>query len=93
METAFQGEAPAFSVRSDHGGVGGVAMQASEDELFQEWVESWAEETGQGIPCREAQADGAPCFELGRDCAECEKAFQVWLELRREREGRGAPSS
>jgi hypothetical protein len=67
-------------------------MQASEEELFQEWVESWAEETGQGIPCREAQADGAPCFELGRDCAECEKAFQVWLELRREREGRGEPS-
>jgi hypothetical protein len=70
----------------------GVAMQASEEELFREWVESWEQETGQGIPCREAQADGAPCLELGRDCVECEKAFQVWLELRREREGRGDPS-
>jgi hypothetical protein len=93
METAFPREAPAFSERNDHGGVGGVAMQASQDELFQEWVESWAEETGQGVPCREAQADGASCFELGRDCAECEKAFQLWLELRREREGRGDPST
>jgi len=67
-------------------------MQASEEELFREWVESWEKETGQGIPCLEAQADGAPCLELGRDCVECEKAFQVWLELGREREGRGDPS-
>jgi hypothetical protein len=85
-------EVPGFSVRSHHEGIRGVAMQASEDELFKEWMESWEEETGQGIPCREAQADGVPCFELGRDCAECEKAFQLWLELRREREGRGEPS-
>jgi hypothetical protein len=29
-------------------------MQASEEELFREWVESWEKETGQGVPCREA---------------------------------------
>lgn len=25
-------------------------------------------------PCGEAQADGVPCDELGRDCEDCEKA-------------------
>lgn len=54
------------------------------DRLFQEWIASW-EETGQGVPCQEAQADGVPCFELERDCSECEEAFQAWLEFRRER--------
>jgi hypothetical protein len=52
------------------------------DDLFQEWIESW-EETGLGVPCQEAQADGVPCFELDRDCAECEEAFQAWLEFKR----------
>jgi hypothetical protein len=33
----------------------------------------------------EAQADGVPCFELGRDCAECEEAFEAWLEFRKQR--------
>ncbi len=66
------------------------SMEASRDELFDQWVESWAEDTGQGIPCREAQADGVPCFELGRDCTECEKAFQLWLEFRRKREAEDA---
>jgi len=61
-------------------------MEPSRDQLFKEWVESWADETGQGVPCREAQADGAPCFELGRDCAECEEGFQAWLEFRRRKE-------
>ena len=54
------------------------------DRLFQEWIDSWAE-TGQGVPCTEAQADGVPCFELERDCAECEEAFRVWLEFRRQK--------
>ncbi len=58
-------------------------MEIERDRLFKEWVASWAEETGQGVPCAEAQADGAPCFELGRDCAECEEAFEAWLEFRR----------
>jgi hypothetical protein len=58
-------------------------MTRSRDPLFQEWVESWARETGLGVPCGEAQADGVPCFELDRDCAECEEAYQVWLEYRR----------
>lgn len=58
-------------------------MEGSRDRLFREWVESWAQETGQGIPCMQAQADGVPCFELERDCEECEEAFDAWLEYRR----------
>lgn len=27
-----------------------------------------------GPPCEEAQADGVPCDELGRDCEDCENA-------------------
>lgn len=27
-----------------------------------------------GVCCAEAQADGVPCTELGRDCLACEKA-------------------
>jgi hypothetical protein len=26
-----------------------------------------------GPPCPEAQADGVPCEELGRDCEDCER--------------------
>lgn len=26
-----------------------------------------------GPPCGEAQADGVPCDELGRDCEDCDK--------------------
>jgi len=29
--------------------------------------------TGLGVLCCEAQADGVPCAELGRDCADCER--------------------
>jgi hypothetical protein len=58
-------------------------MEEHKDRLFREWVESWAQETGQGVPCMQAQADGVPCFELGRDCAECEEAFEAWLEFRK----------
>jgi hypothetical protein len=49
-------------------------------------MESWAEETGQGVPCMEAQADGVPCFDLGRDCSECEEGFQAWLAFKRKKE-------
>ena len=31
-------------------------------------------ETGTGALCPEAQADGVPCMEVGRDCEICEKA-------------------
>ena len=44
-------------------------MTDTRDRLFKEWIASWAEETGQGVPCAEAQADGVPCFELDRDCS------------------------
>jgi len=27
--------------------------------------------------CPEAQADGVPCTELGRDCEQCERAIPV----------------
>lgn len=30
-----------------------------------------------GVCCAEAQADGVPCQELGRDCLECERAEPV----------------
>ena len=30
-----------------------------------------------GVLCAEAQADGVPCFELGRDCRECEMALKL----------------
>ena len=30
-----------------------------------------------GVCCTEAQADGVPCTELGRDCLECERAEPV----------------
>ena len=61
-------------------------MDEERDRLFRQWIESWAEETGQGVPCMEAQADGVPCFELDRDCAECEEGFQAWLNFKREKE-------
>ena len=59
-------------------------MDQPRDRLFMDWVKSWAEETGQGVPCMEAQADGVPCFELDRDCAECEEAQEAWLEYRKD---------
>ena len=33
-------------------------------------------ETGTGALCPEAQADGVPCMEIGRDCEICEKAIR-----------------
>ncbi len=60
-------------------------MEAERRRLFREWVESWRSASGLGVPCAQAQADGVPCFELGRECAECEEAFQTWLA----REGKG----
>jgi hypothetical protein len=68
-------------------------MEKPRDRLFQEWIDSWAEDTGLGVPCGEAQADGVPCFELDRDCAECDEAYQAWLEFRRKKEAGGDPSA
>jgi hypothetical protein len=31
-------------------------------------------ESGPGALCSEAQADGVPCTELGRECERCERA-------------------
>jgi hypothetical protein len=31
---------------------------------------------GLGVLCPEAQADGVPCAELGRDCEICGKAYR-----------------
>jgi len=59
-------------------------VEIPRDRLFREWIDSWAE-TGLGVPCREAQADGVPCLELGRECAECEEAFESWLAFRERR--------
>ena len=33
-----------------------------------------SQEEGLGVLCPEAQADGVPCQELGRDCEVCEMA-------------------
>ena len=33
-----------------------------------------------GVLCAEAQADGVPCWELGRDCETCERAFRWFAE-------------
>jgi len=33
-----------------------------------------------GALCAEAQADGVPCFELGRDCETCEQAYLSWAD-------------
>lgn len=43
-------------------------------------------ERAQGVLCAEAQADGVPCFELGRDCETCERAYR-WYEERVEDSG------
>jgi hypothetical protein len=34
-----------------------------------------------GALCAEAQADGVPCFELGRDCETCERAYRSWADV------------
>lgn len=34
-----------------------------------------------GALCAEAQADGVPCFELGRDCETCERAYRSWSDV------------
>lgn len=39
-----------------------------------------------GPLCAEAQADGVPCFELGRDCETCEKAYTSWADVHPEGE-------
>lgn len=67
-------------------------MEKPRDRFFQEWIDSWADETGLGVPCGQAQADGVPCFELDRDCATCEEAYQAWLEYRKSKEG-GEPQA
>ena len=37
-----------------------------------------------GPLCAEAQADGVPCYELGRDCETCERAFTSWADAKPE---------
>jgi len=54
-------------------------MSTPHPEEVRKWVESW-EELGLGVPCKEAQADGVPCFDLGRECSECEYAYESYLE-------------
>ena len=33
-----------------------------------------------GPMCADAQADGVPCYELGRDCETCERAVLSWAD-------------
>jgi hypothetical protein len=39
------------------------------------------------VLCAEAQADGVPCFELGRDCETCERAYQWYVRWVKGEEG------
>ncbi len=44
-------------------------------------------EKAQGVLCAEAQADGVPCFELGRQCETCELAYRwyvTWVQGRQD---------
>ena len=34
----------------------------------------------EGPMCADAQADGVPCYELGRDCETCERAYLSWVD-------------
>lgn len=34
----------------------------------------------EGRMCADAQADGVPCYELGRDCETCERAYLSWAD-------------
>jgi len=34
-----------------------------------------------GPMCADAQADGVPCYELGRDCETCERAYLSWVDV------------
>lgn len=46
-----------------------------------------------GVCCAEAQADGVPCTEVGRDCLECERAEplrKLLLKIVREASGPSA---
>ena len=39
------------------------------------------QESGLGVLCPDAQADGVPCQELGKDCEQCERAsVRPWLD-------------
>jgi hypothetical protein len=42
------------------------------------------ERPGSGALCDQAQADGVPCFEIGKECETCEHAKPGW---RRQSEG------
>lgn len=52
----------------------GVAGERGKDRLPGTPPRDAQERPGTGALCAEAQADGVPCFELGRDCAVCEHA-------------------
>jgi hypothetical protein len=43
--------------------------------------------------CAEAQADGVPCVELGRECETCEMAVRHLHDLRKAREAELSKSS
>lgn len=54
-------------------------------------------ESGLGVPCCEAQADGVPCTELGIPCADCERAhrppFPEGQRIRLPRRRAGGPDA
>jgi len=50
-----------------------------------------AQERGLGVLCPEAQADGVPCTELGRDCEICGMAAPRPAPVSTEEEPREGP--
>jgi hypothetical protein len=53
---------------------------ADRAQLFLEVVRFWEEK---GVPpCAEAQADGVPCTELGRQCESCSRAIKALNDAR-----------
>ncbi len=47
--------------------------------------EHHARDEALGALCAEAQADGVPCYELGRDCEMCERAYLSWADAKSDR--------
>ena len=40
------------------------------------------QEEALGVLCAEAQADGVPCYEVGKPCAVCERGAELLRSLR-----------
>jgi len=56
-------------------------MAAIRSDIHEELIRFWARK---GVAlCAEAQADGVPCVELGRECETCAMAVRALEDARR----------